>query len=215
MIIEDVTMVRDAKNTDLRIRLKGGATHQMTVPVPLSACEARKTKPEIIEEIDKLIAHFTDREIADNLNRRGIKPVDSEKFNAATIGYLRRNYNLKSRYDRLREKGLLTVDEMAEKLDVSASTVKIWRRHGLLKGYKYNDKGWRLFELGPKETMPQKNQGLVGKLSERPKYEELVSHATNEVQFEQYSFALGAPKGVLIVSTPEDFKIASMPSGYN
>ena len=184
LIIEDVTMVRDDKNVDLCIRLKGGATHQMTVPVPLNAWQVRKTKPEIIEEIDKLIDHFTDKEIADNLNRRGIKPSEGEKFNSAIIGKLRRHNNLKSKYDRLREKGLLTVDEMAEALDVSASTVKIWRRYGLLKGYSYNDKGWRLFEPVTEKTRPAKSQGMKFKLSERPKYEELVSHATNEVQFE-------------------------------
>jgi hypothetical protein len=184
LIIEDVTMERDDKNVDLRIRLKGGATHQMTVSVPLSAWQARKTKPEIIEEIDKLIDHFTDREIADNLNRRGIKPSEGENFNSAIVGKLRRHYNLKTRYDRLRGKGLLTVDEMAEALDVSASTVKIWRRYGLLKAYSYNDKGWRLFEPATDKTRPVKSQGMKSKLSERPKYEELVSHATNEVQFE-------------------------------
>jgi len=184
LIIEDVTMERDDKNVDLRIRLKGGATHQMTVPIPLSAWKARKTKPEIIEEINKLIDHFTDREIVDNLNRRGIKPSEGEKFTRAIVGVLRRNNNLKSRYDRLREKGLLTVGEMAEALDVSAITVKIWRRYGLLKGHKYNDRGERLFEAVTDETRPAKSQGMKFKLSERPKYEELVSHATNEVQFE-------------------------------
>ena len=184
LIIEDVTMVREDKDVDLRIRLKGGATHQMTVPVPLSAWQARKTKPEIIEEIDKLIDHFTDREIVDNLNRRGIKPSEGEKFTRAIVGVLRRNNNLKSRYDRLREKGFLTVDEMAEVLNVSAITVKIWRRYGLLKGYKYNDRGERLFEPVTEKTRPAKSQGMKFKLSERPKYEELVSHATNEVQFE-------------------------------
>jgi hypothetical protein len=184
LIIEDVTMVRDARNVDLRIRLKGGATHQLTVPVPLSAWKARKTKPEIIEEIDKLIDHFTDKEIVDNLNRRGIKPSEGEKFTRAIVGVLRRNNNLKSRYDRLRKKGFLTVDEMAEVLNVSAITVKIWRRYGLLKGYKYNDRGERLFEPVTEKTRPAKSQGMKFKLSERPKYEELVSHATNEVQFE-------------------------------
>jgi DNA invertase Pin-like site-specific DNA recombinase len=184
LIIEDVTMERDDKDVDLRIRLKGGATHQMTVPVPLSAWKARKTKPEIIEEIDKLIDHFTDKEIVDNLNRRGIKPSEGEKFTRAIVGVLRRNNNLKSRYDRLREKGFLTVDEMAEVLNVSAITVKIWRRYGLLKGYKYNDRGERLFEPVTEKTRPAKSQGMKFKLSERPKYEELVSHATNEVQFE-------------------------------
>jgi len=184
LIIEDVTMIRDARNVDLRIRLKGGATHQMTVPVPLSAWQARKTKPEIIEEIDKLINHFTDKEIVDNLNRRGIKPSEGQKFTRAIVGVLRRNNNLKSRYERLRGKGLLTVDEMSDALNVSAITVKIWRRYGLLKGHKYNDRGERLFEAVTDETRPVKNQGMKFKLSERPKYEELVSHATNKVQFE-------------------------------
>ena len=110
-----------------------------------------------------------------------IKPSEGEKFTRAIIGVLRRNNNLKSRYERLRKKGLLTVDEMADALNVSAITVKIWRRYGLLKGYKYNDRGERLFEPVTNETRPVKSQGIKFKLSERPKYEELVSHATNEV----------------------------------
>ena len=73
---------------------------------------------------------------------------------------------------------------MAKELEVSANTVKIWCRHGLLKGYKYNGWGAKLFELGAKENRPVKSQGLKYKLSERPKYEELVSQATNEVQSE-------------------------------
>ena len=184
LIIEDVTMERTEEDADLKIRLKGGATHQMIVPIPLNAWQAKKTKPEIVEEIDKLINHFTDQEIVDNLNRRGIKPSEGPKFTRVIIGNLRRNNNLKSRYERLREKGLLTVEEMAETLNVSTCTVKIWRQYGLLKSYSYNDKGERLFELGPKEMRPRKSQGLTGKLSERPKYEELASHATNGVQFE-------------------------------
>lgn len=181
LVIEDVTMQRSDKDVDLRIRLKGGAMHQMTVPIPLNAGQARKTKPEIIKEIDKLINYFTDKEIVDNFNRRGIKPSEGEKFTRTIIGKLRRNNGLKSRYDRLRKKGLLTVDEMAKELNVSACTVKTWSSYGLLKGYKYNDKSGKLFELGPKKAMPKKSQGLVNKLSERPKYEELISYATNEV----------------------------------
>ncbi len=184
LIIEDVTMKRTDKEVDLCIRLKGGATHQMTVLVPLSAWQARKTKPEIIAEIDKMIDHYTDEEIADILNSRGIKPSECQSFNSANIIRLRKNNHLKSRYSRLREKGLLTVDEMAQKLEVSATTVKIWCRHGLLRGYKYNGWGAKLFELGAKENRPVKSQGLKSKLSERPKYEELVSQATNEVQSE-------------------------------
>jgi hypothetical protein len=46
---------------------------------------------------------------------------------------------LKSRHDRLRDAGKLTMNEIAEQLDVSTNTVKIWRRNGLLRGYPYNE----------------------------------------------------------------------------
>ena len=141
--------------------------------------DAARAVAELIDGLD-----FTYNEIADNLNRRGFKPSKGQKFTSRIISMLRRNHNLKSRYDRLRKKGLLTADEMAKELKVSASTVKIWCRYGLLRGYKYNDKGGRLFKLGAKETRPVKSPGPKFKLSERPKDEELVSHATNGVQFE-------------------------------
>jgi len=165
LIIEDVTLARSDKEIDLRIRFEGGAMRQMTIPIPWNAGQARKTKPQIIDEIDHLIDHYTDQDIADNLNRRGIKPSQGQKFSALIVGRLRRGNSLKSRYDRLREKGLLTVDEMANKLGVSTTTVKIWRRHGLLKGLRYNDKGERLFEPMTEEDRPVRNQGQ--KLSER------------------------------------------------
>lgn len=116
LIIEDVTLTRTDKEIGLRVRFKGGAIRQMTVPIPWNAWQARKTSPQIIDDIDQLIDHYTDQEIADNLNRRGIKPSQKQKFSAVIVGKLRRGSNLKTRYDRLREKGLVTVDEMAKEL---------------------------------------------------------------------------------------------------
>ena len=41
---------------------------------------------------------------------------------------------------------MLTVHEIAKRLDVSPETVKIWQRAGLLLAHRYNDKGQCLFE---------------------------------------------------------------------
>lgn len=54
LLIEDVTVVRDKKIT-VHIRFKGGTSKTLTLPLPLSAFMARKTKPEIVEEIDRLL----------------------------------------------------------------------------------------------------------------------------------------------------------------
>ena len=184
LLVEDVTLTRNCKMVKMQIRFKGGMTQTMQTSIPLSAWEARKTNQEIVAEIDELINHFTYPEIAENLNRRGITPSMAPKFKAKIIAKLRRRYNLKSRYDRLREKGLLTVDEMAKELAVSSCTVKTWRKYGLLKSIRYNDKDGRLYELPPKENRPYKSQGLKFKLIERKKLIPFTTQTTNEVQHE-------------------------------
>lgn len=63
------------------------------------------------------------------------------------------------RKERLLDKGLLTIAEMAERMNVSSNTIKIWRRHGMLKAYPYNNKNECLFEP-PAEGSPTKQQGL-------------------------------------------------------
>ena len=184
LLVEDVTLTRNCKIVKMQIRFKGGMTKTLQTSVPLSAWEDKKTDQKIIAEIDELINHYTDFEIAKNLNRRGITPSMAPKFKAKIIAKLRRRYNLKPRYDRLREKGLLTVDEMAKELAVSSCTVKTWRKYGLFKGIRYNDKDGRLYELPPKENRPCKCQGPKSKLIERKELMPFITQATNEVQHE-------------------------------
>ena len=97
------------------------------------------------------------------------------------VGNICREYGLKSRWHRLRDKGLLTVEEMTERLDVSTSTVEAWHKHGLLQAYVYNDKQQRLFEP-PGANRPFKCQGR--KLSKRLPFVDFVSDHVKEVQYE-------------------------------
>lgn len=86
---------------------------------PLTAGELRTTPAEIVADIDRLTDHHTDKKIVEILNERGTLSGCGQRFNSRqTIARLRRGYNVRSRYDRLREKGLLTLDEMSERLDI-------------------------------------------------------------------------------------------------
>ncbi len=53
---------------------------------------------------------------------------------------------MKDRFTRLRDAGLLTAEEVARQLEAHPETVKEWRRIGLLKAKKVNDKNEYLFE---------------------------------------------------------------------
>lgn len=77
----------------------------------------------------------TRAEIATHLNNRGLRTGKGRKFTLRLVGNVRRGYRLKSRYQRLRETGLLTAAEMAAELGVCKTTVHDWRRLGLLPGH--------------------------------------------------------------------------------
>ena len=90
-----------------------------------------------------------------------------------------KGYRLRSRYDRLREAGMLTTDEMARRLGVTRGTVNKWRRHGLLRGCHCDDKDY--LYPAPDANAPVKSPGR--KLSERRRFPPLTPDLTKEVQY--------------------------------
>lgn len=178
LLIEDVTLRRE-DNITAHVRFKGGSHQTLTIPRPLRAWEARQTDAEVITEIDRLLNDHTIGKIAPRLNQQGFRSGVGLPFTAKIVARLCRDYQLKSRYDRLREAGKITQAEIATQLQVTTTTVKIWRRHGLLCGHPYNDKNECLFDP-PDQAAPVKSQGR--KLSERRRFPKVITHRTNEVQ---------------------------------
>ena len=178
LLIEDVTLTR-ARALAVGVRLRGGATRQLTVQRELPAYKRRQTAAEAIAEIDELLNRHTEGQIATILNQRGHHSGTGKPFHARRVAALRRSYGLKTRYRRLRDRGLLSVAEMATLLDVSTSTVKKWRQHGLLRAHPYNDKNECLYEP-PDDDPPTKQQGR--KLSKRRSSNEFASYRPPRVQ---------------------------------
>jgi len=181
LLLEDVTLLRDLHEVTLHVRFKGGAHKTLRLLIPPNAWQQRTTPPEVVTEIDRLLAHHTDRQVATLLNQGGWQSGEGRTFTRRIVARIRRNYGLKNRYTRLREAGLLTLSEVAQRLGISAPWVEIWRDHGLLKAQPYNDKNECLYEH-PGTNPPRKMQGV--KLSSRPRVFENPSNRTNEVQYE-------------------------------
>lgn len=180
LLLEDVTLNRDHQLT-LQIRFKGGAHKILNLPLPLQSWKKWLTPSAVISEIDALLSHYTVPQIATLLNKRGIVSGAGKHFHPHLVARLVRCYRLKPRYDRLREAGLLTLQEMADALHVSTTRVKIWNRHGLIRGHAYSDKNECLYEP-PGDDAPRKAQGT--KLSLRRVDRNVVSDPSEEVQYE-------------------------------
>jgi hypothetical protein len=129
--------VSSLKNGEItaHIRFKGGITKTLTVPLPLSVWQQRTTSPEVVREIDRLLDYNTYPQIAFLLNDRGLRSGEGKTFTARIVARVRNRYGLTSRGDRLRKAGMLTVDEMAVMLGITPEWVKMWNRHGLLRGH--------------------------------------------------------------------------------
>lgn len=145
LLIEDVTLNKTDR-IHLHVRFRGGQTHSLTTPIPLNSWQARQTNPDTVALIDRLLDDHTDAETAAQLNAAGRHTGMNKPFTARLVLGLRRRCNLPSHADRLRARGMLTIDEIAAQLGVHPSTIKAWHRAGLLPSHKADDKNQRLFE---------------------------------------------------------------------
>jgi hypothetical protein len=180
LLLEDITLIRDQQIT-AHIRFKGGATKTLTLPLPLKSWQQWETGPEVVEEINRLLDRHTYREIAAVLNERAIHSGKGKVFTSRIVADIQRRHALTSRYDRLRNAGMLTVEETAVVLGICPQRVTIWARHGLIHGHAYNDKNDSLYEP-PGKNPPRKAQGV--KLSQRRPAGSIVSQGIEEVQYE-------------------------------
>src|SRR3972149_10443392 len=112
-----------------------------------------------------MLEDHTEDQIAAHLNDNGYRSGKGHPFNRLIVQNIRLKYGLRSRFNRLREQGMLTAEEMARQLSVTTPTIHRWRRSGLLHGIPYERHGY-LYEP-PREHHPIKQQGL--KLNDSPR----------------------------------------------
>jgi excisionase family DNA binding protein len=173
-IIEDVTLVKLPAEgvTKVHVRFKGGKIQTLITLSPKSSSQQVKTQPGIVEAIDKLLDDHIYSEIAERLNQQGYRPGEAARrgrhdarFTPLRVAYLVHQHKLRSRYDRLRARGMLTKQEAAARLNIHEHTVTRWAKHGLITSHAYNGH-YRLYEI-PDTDLPQKQCSRWNRLIDR------------------------------------------------
>ena len=165
LLLTDVTVTRTTDTITAHARLRGGQTCTLTLPMPKTGPEARRTPPEVMTAIDKLLDHHTSGDIAAILNDRGLHSGTGEPFHQRMLDQIIRAYRLRSRRSRLRAAGMLTLAETAAAHGVHPHTIKAWRRAGIVGAQRYNDKGEYLYY--PPDAANPPNRPKIGR---RPKH---------------------------------------------
>jgi hypothetical protein len=156
LLIGDIT-IRKADQVKLDIRFRGGATKTLRLPKPLSLCESHKQNPAMVAQMDRSLENYNYADTARILNEKGFKTGDGLALTSVVVGYVRKAYELKSRFERLRERGMPTITEMARACGVSIKTVSDWRQKGLIRAHAINDRTQFLFEH-PGPNPPKKHE---------------------------------------------------------
>lgn len=173
-IIEDVTLKRISHEgiTRCQVRFRGGRTETLTAGNLKYSAQQTQTSPEIVELVDQMLDEYTCAEIAEKLNSDGLRPGFSKRkgrandtFTAIKVNYLVHQYNLRMRYERLRDRGYLNAKEMADILGVHQHTVVRWARAGILKRHAYN--GHFFLYEPPDENTPKKQCSRWNTLADR------------------------------------------------
>ena len=146
-IIEDATLIKlpAEGTTTIHVRFKGGKTESLATLNPKSSAQQVKTQPNVVALVDQLLHDHIYSEIADILDEQGLRPGGSARrgkndarFTALRVAYLAHHYGLRSRYDRLRDRGMLTKEEAVARFGIHESTLVSWAKYGIVKRLAYN-----------------------------------------------------------------------------
>lgn len=104
------------------------------------------TDPKVVERINCLLNDYTNNQVASILNAEGYLSGQGKSFDGHRVRRICRAYGLKSRYEGLREAGMLTRAKLAAMQGVHRATITKWRERGRIKGHLADDQGQFLFE---------------------------------------------------------------------
>jgi DNA invertase Pin-like site-specific DNA recombinase len=164
LLVTDVTLNKTGDQIAAHVRLSGGQQHTLQVPRPLRAWEQHTTPPSTIALIDQLLNDHTYDETVEILNDKSLTGGWGHPFTVVSLTQLCKHRGIASHHQRLRAAGMLTLDEIAAQLGVTAQTVKVWQRRGDITGRRIDGRRAHLYHPG--QTRPpdthRRSQALAG-----------------------------------------------------
>jgi DNA invertase Pin-like site-specific DNA recombinase len=134
-LIADITLISEPGATQLRlgIRWQSGASEQLDVERPPRAQDARRTPAAAVQLARRRAGELNNDELAAELNLAGHRTGTGRPFDPAAVQWLRWRYQIPSPAPFV--PGELSVQQVAERLGVSAGVVYYWIAHGQLDAH--------------------------------------------------------------------------------
>ena len=147
-VIEEVQIVKDQREAQLKIIWKGGVAVEKTVPLPKLPVKSKSG--DLAEVIRALAERHTDAQIARVLIRQGRRSPNGLPLTAHRVACLRLQHGIECyRASNDRNSSGVSVDEAARRLQVHQHTIYLWIRAGLIKADQVTDGApWTVYLTG-------------------------------------------------------------------
>ncbi len=148
LLVTDVTLTRSSEHITAQVRLSGGQEHTLTIDRPRTAWEQHTTPAATIALIGQLAGDHPFDEIPPILSQRGITSGWGRPYTVQSLAAICKDRGIPAYADRLRARGMLTLQQAAAEFGVTTATVMRWRRDGLITGRRADGRGTCLFPPG-------------------------------------------------------------------
>jgi len=139
LLIKDITVEKlaEPRQLSVHIRWHGGASTDLSVPLPPKAADRFRHPPAIVERVRELAHHLTDAQIADRLNRENHVSTKSKPYTRSSIRWIRWRHQIPA--SALKKPEELTVQQVAKQFGVSNRVVYDWIGKGIIKARRFNN----------------------------------------------------------------------------
>jgi hypothetical protein len=108
LLLDYVTLLKVESDITMNIRFKGGLIQRIRTKIPPKAWLQKKTDESIVKKFDDLLEHHTVAEIVKILNSNDMKGGYGKSFRRWTVNRIIESHSLRTRFERLRDRGMLT-----------------------------------------------------------------------------------------------------------
>jgi hypothetical protein len=137
LLIKDITVEKpQPKQLLVHIRWQGGASTDHSVQLPPNIADRMRYPAPLVDRVRDLAQSLTDAQIVDRLNQEGLVSALGKPFTVAMIKWIRYRYEIPAA--KLMSSEESTVQQVAERFQVSIYVVYYWIEHGVVQARRLN-----------------------------------------------------------------------------
>ena len=155
LLIKDITVekLKGQYKALLHILWQGGATEDLVIELPKKSSDKWRHPEALVNKVRELSVTLTDEQIVDKFNQEGLKTNKGNSFTKYSIEWIRFKHKIAS--PRLQKPDELSVNQVAEKFNVSHYVVRYWIGRNIVSSRHIGTRLWISIDSDKEKELQQ------------------------------------------------------------